>query len=84
MWDPNRLPLQLVEQYLQALSFNWGPKSGLTEEIALKYLQMHNYSVEQALRRTLNEPTHLKAIIREDSRISEKIETVAFIGALLE
>ena len=84
MWDPNRLPPQLVEQYLQALSFNWGPKSGLTEELALKYLQIHDYSVEKALKRTLNEPTHLKSLIREQNRISEKIETVAFIGALLD
>ena len=84
MWDPNRLPEELVDQYLQALSFNWGPKSGLTEEIALKYLQMHNYSVERALKQTLTHPTYLKALIREASRLAEKIETVAFIGSLLD
>jgi len=38
MWDPNRIPTEAVDQYLQALSLNWGPKSGLTEELALKYL----------------------------------------------
>ena len=35
MWDPTKIDESLVEQYLQALSFNWGPASGLTQEIAL-------------------------------------------------
>jgi len=38
VWDPTRLPVELVDQYLQALSFNWGPKTGLIEECALSYL----------------------------------------------
>ena len=84
MWDPKRLPVELVDQYLQALSFNWGPKSGLTEETALRYLVIHHYQVEKAIGETLQEPSHLKALIREETRIAEKIETIAFIGSLLD
>ena len=53
MWDPSRLEDRLVEQYLQALSFNWGPASGLTQEIALTYLMTHGYNVENALKETI-------------------------------
>ena len=53
MWDPTRLEERLVEQYLQALSFNWGPASGLTQEIALNYLMSHDYNVENALKETI-------------------------------
>ena len=84
MWDPTRLPVELVDQYLQALSFNWGPKSGLTEEIALSYLKLHDYSVELALRETLTQPIRLKSLIRTATNLAEKIETVAFIGSLLD
>ena len=84
MWEPNRLPIEAVDQYLQALSLNWGPKSGLTEELALKYLQMHGYSIERALKETIYTPKRLKVLIHEASRLAEKIETIAFIGSLLD
>ena len=53
VWDPTKIETTLVEQYLEALSFNWGPASGLTQEIALLYLQLHCYDVEKALKETL-------------------------------
>ena len=84
VWDPSRVPAEQVSQYLQALSFNWGPKSGLTEDMALTYLASHNYSIESALRETLSEPLKLKALIRAETKVSEKIETIAFIGSLLD
>ena len=32
MWDPTRLSSSQVDQYLKALSYHWGAKSGLKEE----------------------------------------------------
>ena len=84
VWDPTKLDESLVEQYLQALGFNWGPTSGLTQEIALQYLMHHGFNVEQALKETISTPIKLKALIREISKNAEKIETIAFIGSLTE
>ena len=84
MWDPSRLDQRLVEQYLQALSFNWGPASGLTQEIALEYLMKHDFNVENALKETISQPTKLKLLIRSLAKNAEKIETIAFIGSLTE
>ena len=84
MWDPTRLEEKLVEQYLQALSFNWGPASGLTQEVSLEYLMSHDYNVENALRETISQPTKLKTLIKSTVKIAEKIETIAFIGSLTE
>ena len=84
MWDPSRLEDRLVEQYLQALSFNWGPASGLTQEIALTYLMSHDYNVENALKETIQQPSILKLLIKNIIKNAEKIETIAFIGSLTE
>ena len=84
VWDPTRISDEKLDTYLIALSYNWGPKSGLTEEIALKYLASHEYEVEKTILETLQEPTILKALIRESNRLAEKIETIAFIGSLLD
>lgn len=45
MWDSSKLHEDLVDQYLRALRLNWTKNSGLTEEIALKYLVMHEYDI---------------------------------------
>lgn len=84
MWDPTRLSCDIVDQYLKALSYHWGVKSGLTEEIALKYLQLHSYDINKAIGETIEYPTKLKALIKEMNKHAEKIETVAFIGSLLD
>lgn len=84
IWNPNRLPYQIVDVYLESLSISWGPSTGLTQEIALKYLVNHGYSIEGALGEQLVNKAPLKALIREETRIAERTETVAFIGSLLD
>ena len=59
-------------------------KADLTEEIALKFLQMHGYRVQKALEETVDKPQILRKMIIETNRQNEKIELIASVAALLE
>ena len=43
-------------------------KTDLTEELALKYLQMHEYRIQKALEETVDKPNILRKMIAETNR----------------
>ena len=56
VWDSNRIDALQLELYLRCLSSSWPAGSGMTEEIALEYLALHDYDLEGALRESLQQP----------------------------
>ena len=49
MWDPTAIMPDQVKLYLQKTKELFTTKSGMTEEIALRYLVSKDYNVIQAL-----------------------------------
>jgi len=45
MWDPTKLSNDQVKVYLQKVFEIFGKKSGISEEVALKYLVFKDFNV---------------------------------------
>ena len=62
VWDPSRVSEQDLRQYFNALK-QLG--SDASEEVALKYLAMHDFSVQEALREAVQSTNNLEALRRD-------------------
>ena len=60
MWDPSVLSSDQVAMYLQKTFEIFNKRSGMTEEIALKYLVQNEYNVIQALYGMQSNPQEVK------------------------
>jgi hypothetical protein len=61
---------------------NWR-KAGLSEEIALLYLQQHDYRIEKALCESEENPSVLRQLVTKQQKQQERIELFAYIGSLV-
>ena len=61
---------------------NWR-KAGLSEEIALQYLQLHDYRINKALCESEEQPQVLRQLIIKHQKQQERIELFAYIGSLI-
>ena len=84
-WDPSILPPREVNRYLKSLFIQkiW-QLSGLTEDIALKYLQCHDYRIDKALAETVEDATKLRRLIAEKQSTDERAELISWISSLTD
>ena len=83
MWNPNALSSDQVINYLQEVYRVFNKKSGMSEEIALKYLVSKDYNVIEAIYVLQSNPKELKeGIMKQMNRAQERCESIKYILSL--
>ena len=83
MWDANVLSQDQINVYLLKVNEIFNIRSGMTEEIALKFLVSKDYNVIQALYNMQSKPQEVKEFfISKYNRHEEKIESIGYILTL--
>jgi hypothetical protein len=83
MWDSQVLSSEQVSMYLAKTFEIFNKRSGMTEEIALKYLVHHEYNVIQALYGMQSNPLEVKEnFISKMNKFSEKQESLGYMVGL--
>jgi hypothetical protein len=83
MWDCGVLSADQVSMYLQKTFEIFNKRSGMTEEIALKYLVFHEYNVIQALYGMQSNPQDVKEnFVSKMNMFSEKQESLGYMAGL--
>ena len=83
MWDPTAIMPDQVRLYLNKTKELFSKKSGMTEEIALRYLVSKDYNVIQALFQMQSNPVEIKeSLVKQMNSAEEKCESIKYILSL--
>ena len=85
MFEPGHHPDSIIDEYLALVPLLWARNTGMNEEIALRFLAMNKYHIEDTLRALADRSSYeIIRLIKNMTLHDAKIEMIGFIIKLTE